>query len=119
MRAEKENTVNKGCNIRDLVGKTLTAAYKVKEKGEGDVIYFEWADGSKYKMNHEQECCEQVYVEDIVEDLQDIVGSPILDAREASNHGTDEETDYIFTWTFYNITTNMGHVTIRWYGTSN
>ena len=57
-------------------------------------------------MYHSQDCCESVYIEDIEGDLQDLVGSPMLQAEEVSN--TNEE------WTFYKLATIKGYVTIRW-----
>lgn len=105
-------------NIEVLKGKTLTA---VQGKVGDDELFFVTSEGETYKMYHDQNCCEVVYVEDIVGDLQDLVDSPILEAREDS-YSDGESIDHYddsFTWTFYNITTAKGHVTIRWYGTSN
>jgi len=63
---------------------------------------------------------------DIVGDLDDLVGVPILLAEEVI-HGQDTNPDVVdtpkyqdsFTWTFYNLSTIKGSVTIRWYGESN
>ena len=52
---------------------------------DGDKIVFKTTDGEVYKMYHEQDCCESVYVESIVGDLDDLVGEPILRAEEAEN----------------------------------
>ena len=88
-----------------------------------DEIIFTVDDGTKYAMYHEQDCCEYVYIEDICGDLQDLVNTPILEAREDTNCGdTAPESDlysYSYTWTFYNFRTIKGSVTIRWYGSSN
>jgi len=74
-----------------------------------------------YIMLHVQDCCESVYIEDIIGDLDDLVGCEILSATEDSN--CDEkplcENEESYTWTFYNIRSNRGSVTIRWYGSSN
>lgn len=84
---------------------------------------------SLYKMNHMQDCCEQVYVADICGDLIDLIGVPILNAECVSGDIWPEDVDkkedkYIwveesFTWTFYKLQTIRGSVTIRWVGTSN
>ena len=93
---------------------------------DGDKIVFKTTDGEVYKMYHEQDCCESVYVESIVGDLDDLVGEPILRAEEAENlfdmiknADKEEESDESYTWTFYKLATRKGYVDIRWYGTSN
>lgn len=102
----------------DLLGKTI-----IEIKNTSDEIYFTCSDGVKYKMFHVQDCCESVQVEDIIGDLDDLLNSPILKAAaDASDeHPVDKKPEYdeSFTWTFYNIATIKGHVTIRWYGSSN
>ena len=62
---------------------------------------------------------------DIVGELKDLIGSPLLMAEEVSHEGKNPEgvevPDYqdSFTWTFYKLATVKGYVTIRWYGESN
>jgi len=79
----------------------------------------------KYRMFHEQDCCEIVAIEDIVGDLTDLLYSPILRATKDSDQdapiGIEKAEDPYgsSTWTFYNISTAKGYVTIRWYGESN
>jgi hypothetical protein len=104
--------------IEALIGKTLTSI-SVNE----DEIIFTCDNGEKYLMTHYQNCCESVTVEDIVGDINDLLNSPILIAREDTSNdnpeGFTKEYQDSFTWTFYNIATARGHVTIRWYGESN
>lgn len=66
-------------------------------------------------------CCEQVSVEDVVGDVDDLVGSPILVCEESTNSTFPplNELDESYTWTFYKIATIKGWVDIRWYGESN
>lgn len=61
------------------------------------------------------------YIEDICGDLNALVGSPILIAREDSSSDLQpgNEGDDSYTWTFYNFATTKGYVAVRWYGTSN
>lgn len=107
--------------ITDLMGKTLTSATKESE----DRIVFLTDEGEKYCMYHSQDCCENVYIEDICGDLEDLIGSPILRAEERESGdwpGEVAEPEYrpeSFTWTFYELATNKGSVTIRWLGESN
>jgi len=106
-------------NIDQLIGKIITEIINLN-----DQIQFNCMDGSGYMMYHMQDCCESVVVEDIIGDLNDLIGSPILKASEDCSN--DDPEGYIYegyrdswTWTFYNIATIKGHVTIRWYGSSN
>lgn len=110
-----------------LVGKTLTA---VRGSKGDDTIVFECSDGTKYQLYHCQDCCESVSVEDICGEWEEILNSPILKAEESTNipegfvdpFAEQDKNGYgrdSFTWTFYRITTMLGQVVIRWYGTSN
>lgn len=113
------------CEFEILIGKTLTKIV-VDDAGSEDQIIFYVSDGTKYRLYHEYNCCESVDIDDICGDLDDLIGSPIISARE--DISSDKTPAYIkivgaldesYTWTFYNIFTAKGHVTIRWYGASN
>jgi hypothetical protein len=67
-----------------------------------------------------------VRVDDICGEWEEILNSPILAAGVSTNLPIGfvdpyEKRKYreSFTWTFYRITTMLGQVVIRWYGTSN
>ena len=99
----------------DLVGKTLT-----KIDNNGDELVFHCADGAVYRMYHSQDCCESVSIEEIIGDITNLIGTPIIMADESTNSDNPKETsDESFTWTFYKFATVKGYVTIRWYGESN
>ncbi len=99
-----------------LVGKTLARVDPVDDVE----LRFILVDGSEYRMFHDQDCCETVRLEEIVGELADLVGSPILVAEErTSKDGPLCESEESFTWTFYELATNKGSVTLRWYGSSN
>ncbi len=102
--------------IEILVGKTVSKVELNKDDGD-DFIIFETTCGGEYKMYHPQDCCEQVYIEDICGDLQDLVGQKVERASEES--GELEDACESGTWTFYVIDTFKGSVTIRWNGESN
>lgn len=109
------------CEFQELTGKTLV---KIDGKVGDDSIVFRTDNGEEYMLYHEQDCCESVYVEDIVGELNDLIGCPLLMAEEVSN--ADEPIDSKIesyneseTWTFYKLATINGYVTIRWYGSSN
>ena len=106
----------------ELKGQTLKS---VDVNDEKDLMTFTLENGDKYALYHSQDCCESVSIEDIVGDLQDLVGVPLLMADEASSTERPEgvaELEYhddSETWTFYKLATIKGYVTIRWYGSSN
>ena len=86
-----------------------------------DSLTFENAN-EKYVFSHQQDCCESVYIESIVGDLQDLVNTPILITAESTGDtpadSTAEPYDS-YTWTFYKFATFKGWVDIRWLGESN
>ncbi len=86
-------------------------------------IVFTLDTGGQYELYHDQDCCESVLIDDIVGELTDLVGTPLLMAEENSSRenppGVTKKYQESFTWTFYNFATVKGHVTIRWYGESN
>lgn len=49
--------------------------------------------------------------------MENLIGSPIVMAAESSN--SDNPPMDSHTWTFYNLATVKGYVTIRWLGESN
>lgn len=99
----------------DLVGKTIVEI-KGGKAGDDEIIFI-CDGGEKYQMYHNQDCCESVSVEDVCGDFADVIGLPILLAEEREQD--DENASESGTWTFYELATNKGRVTIRWYGCSN
>lgn len=103
--------------ISEFIGKTFT---KIEGGVQDSELKFYCEDGYVYTMYHNQDCCETVYVEDIIGDLQDLVGSPIYSAEEVSQHNP-----YAYesgTWTFYRMKSNRWDrdtIVIRWNGESN
>lgn len=101
--------------LSEIVGKTITSISGMRESSEE--IIFKFSDGTFAKFYHEQDCCEHVEVDDICGDVEDLIGSPIITAREAESSC---ETEYgSETATFYEFATNKGSVTVRWIGRSN
>lgn len=101
--------------MTELLGHTLTV---VRQNGD-DEISFMREDGRCVVMYHEQDCCECVTIEDIDGDLQDLVGSKILEAEFVTSRGDGSWDGDYQTWTFYKIGTAKGFVNIRWLGESN
>lgn len=102
-------------DIGNMVGKVFTNVW-----ADDDELVF-LNNEESFVFKHEQDCCEYVYIESIVGDLNDLIGEPILKAEEVSNYEaaplSDDEESY--TWTFYKFATRKGYVDVRWYGSSN
>lgn len=100
-------------SISAMIGETFESItkneYEILFNGREDV----------FKMYHEQDCCERVWLEEIIGDLDDLVGAPIITAEEVTNQGDTPDGKDFCTWTFYNFATIKGYVTLRWCGTSN
>tara|TARA_Y100001973_G_C5169748_1_gene318299 strand:+ start:138 stop:500 length:363 start_codon:yes stop_codon:yes gene_type:complete len=92
--------------------------FNIHQKGDEEIV-FTTNCGKKFRMFHDQDCCEHVRIEEIVGgELQDLVGEKILLAEEVSNQ-EDGDWETSKTWTFYKISTNSTSLTIRWLGESN
>ncbi len=104
----------------NMLGVTML---NVDGKVGGGSMDFIGSNGKTYTFLHHQDCCESVNIEDIIGDLSDLIGSPIVEAEEISSDSAPAPTrEYgidSYTWTFYRFSTNKGTVTVRWLGTSN
>lgn len=98
----------------ELVGEIIIAIDKDRYN---EFIDFTLVNGEIIRMYHEQDCCEDVRLEDICGDLQDLINEEILICEERSQD--DPNADESATWTFYEFATIKGSVTFRWYGESN
>lgn len=101
--------------VKDLIRKTIVEIDGMKIDSEE--IIFTCDDGSKYRMYHDQDCCENVYLEDINGNIDNILNSEVLrfDEKEENNPNASESGTY----TFYTIATIKGYVDLRWNGESN
>lgn len=103
--------------MSDLVGKT----FKTVIAKTDELIFI--GDCGTFSFYHEQDCCESVYIEDVVGDLSDLEGEPILMAEEVIGETPEGwEKDKLtesYTWTFYKFATKKGYVDVRWFGESN
>ena len=104
--------------IEDMHGKVFTRVSG--GVGDGELV-FETAT-ERFVFFHQQDCCERVDINDIVGDLQDLVGEPLLVAEEVRGETPVDfnEREYeSVTWTFYKFATRKGYVDVRWLGESN
>lgn len=108
-------------NFDDLVGKIIT---KVSQRS--DRIIFKTSDGEVYSLQHDQECCENVELDDVCGDLDDLINEKIIKFYEVQDKKTPLKPEDIgkedvesHTWAFYHISTLSSHITIKFYGISN
>ena len=85
----------------------------------GDECLINFDNNEFIQIYHAQDCCEDVWLEDISGDtnLEGAIFYEIIEKecnKDALNKGDDS-----FTWAFYTIRTSKGYLDLRWYGTSN
>lgn len=111
--------------IAALVGLTIVSIDGMTKGSDSIVLTCE--GGRRFRMWHRKSCCESVDVEDVVGDVADLIGSPIVMAEDVSSDeslipASDPPREYppeSETWTFVKLATVKGYVTLRWYGSSN
>lgn len=92
------------------------------EANEGDYeVTFTTDTGRVFRMTHIQDCCESVYLQDVVGEWTDLIGNPITLAECVNNAPAPEGSTPVECdeWTFYKLATIRGYVDMRWFGTSN
>lgn len=107
-------------DISILKGKVITEITGLER--DSDLVIFRCNDGTNYCMWHDQDCCEDVSIEDVTGNISDLLGFPVTMAEMSQNDNHDVplyDDDKSKTWTFYKLATIKGYVTIRWYGESN
>ena len=105
--------------VESMVGCVLTNI--MITEADDEIVFIADLDSRRWKMHHEQDCCENVTIKDICGDLQDLIGTELLLAEERVSRCEEqfEPEDSSYTWTFYEFRTAKGSVTISWYGSSN
>lgn len=101
-------------DISELKNKIFSKVYRID-----DEIIFE-NNKEKYVLRHDQDCCEDVYIDDICGELSNLENVEITYVERTTNEGNPKgEYDSSCTWTFFKFATNKGWVDVRFYGTSN
>ena len=115
--ATLNSLMNSVREFEDLKGRVLCRAENLND----EELRLYLTDFNYVRFYHDQDCCESVYIEDICGDLNDLVGSPLLEAEEVTSYEAEPkyEGEESYTWTFYRFRTRKGSVTVRWYGSSN
>lgn len=96
-------------DLRNIIGRIFTDVKEMPERGGitlSDGVTTVYISGM---MNRSGD----VELEDMVGDLTDLMGNPILRAEERRSDTQGGE------WTFYEMATILGSVTLRFYGPSN
>jgi hypothetical protein len=118
MKVKKTIKVTK---FDSMIGRVFRDIKRIKVEDQDVVLFFEgWKSVvPSFAMGHEQNCCEEVYLESIDGDLNDLIDERITQAECVTESEEDEEEYESQTWSFYKFATNKGSVTMRWIGTSN
>lgn len=113
---ESDRTQESRKVLKSLLGEIVVLA-----ESDTQELRLKTAKGIFY-FSHERECCEDVELIDTCGDLNDLVGTPILQAEIATNSKDDTPqggADHRNLWTFYRFATIKGSVVLRWFGSSN
>ena len=104
---------NQAINIDQIKGMTITAVV-YKETNESLLIHL---NTHVLEMIHHQDCCETVYLADVVGSFEDLIGYPLLEVSES--FADTGSADMSSTATYYNFNTVKASVQLRWIGESN
>ena len=100
-------------DVEQLKGMTITAVV-YKEENESLLIHL---NTHVLEMIHNQDCCETVYLADVVGNFEDLIGYPLLEVSESVVCiPTRCESA---TASYYNFKTVKASVQLRWVGESN
>lgn len=102
--------------FEELKGKIIK---KISISEDKNIIKFLTDEDIEYQMYHDQTCCEDVYLDDVDNDINLLLNSPILKAQYTTNYTPAMGSRDSFTWSFYRLGTINGMCVFRWYGTSN
>jgi hypothetical protein len=108
--------------LSSVINQPILAIEGLKKRSER--IVFRMMTGNLI-LEHQQDCCEHVAVEDLEGDAEDLVGQVLLHAeevvngKEAGQSGEVDDYSESFTWTFYKFRTTGGDLWVRWLGESN
>ena len=100
--------------FEQLQGMTITAVV-YKEINESLLIHL---NTHVLEMIHHQDCCETVYLADVVGSFEDLIGYPLLEVTESLVEGELKGYESS-TASYYNFKTVKANVQLRWVGESN
>ena len=100
--------------IEQLTGMAITAVI-YKEDNESLLIHL---NTHVLEMIHYRDCCETVYLADVVGNFEDLIGYPLLEVSESIVNIESAEYEST-TASYYNFKTVKANVQLRWVGESN
>lgn len=106
--------------LKSIINQTITNIVGANQ--DSDRVEFTLENGKKISMYHCQDCCESVGVDYIEGDINDIIGTPVIEAYEDNEEPETPVWEYApesHTWTSFTFITEKGKVVIRWLGVSN
>ena len=101
--------------IGELMGKVIVHISGTDKYSKA--VIFTCVNGGQYALESDEDFSSSVCLEDLTGDIADLIGTTIIKAEERTDAGKLASGD-TFTWTFYELATIKGSVTIRWLGSS-
>lgn len=113
--------------LNKMIGETIIAVKQIGGNGKFNAdshpteLVFVCDSGNCYEMKHTKTCCEEVFVEDGMYAIENLIGGKLISAEVASNtedeYGTDIDGSEL-KWTYYKFKTAKGYCDLRWMGST-
>lgn len=107
--------------FENMIGRTIVEIDGAQPESESVTMTAD--NGDTFCFEYQPDCCATCDIESVSGDIEDLIGSPIVQAEVVSNHDSVSDTTRhvydSFTWSFYKFATAKGSVTVRWLGQSN
>lgn len=102
---------NGDVSVNEFIGKTFTKVY-----ADGTFYTAE----KQYDMYHPQDCCENVFLDEVIGDINDITDEEIINAFDTDEGDENDDRSYdCVQYTNFHIVSQKGTVVFRWIGSSN
>lgn len=87
------------------------------------IVHLVLENGHIISLYHDQDCCEEVFIADGLDELLKLKGERLIDISTVTEDVSDEDKkcrkSESATWTFMNVYTDKDTAQLRWYGSSN
>jgi hypothetical protein len=101
----------KGKKILGFSGRTGDDDFKLLLEDDCEILFY-----------HSQDCCEEVFLEDIVGDPASLIGKVLNCIEVKTDEDYEAPVDYnpeSYTWTFFTIKAGNRYLDLRFFGSSN